>query len=316
MEDTSEICCLCNLKLDGYVGVSEVCHTKTHFAHDACVEASYATYCSGSGFAACPCGFNHLVMSLVPRYVPSLHHAPWLRVFGYATSPYHIIGDATDPRESALMHSPTLQDVESLRAAVNPAEFRLSAWSKRFMTLVFCLSVIGIIVMAFIGAIDWRMEIAFWTILAAMFLFATILAPESVSYFWMPGNTTRAYARAYNKRMLYAHLGVFAAFGLSYTIMMSLSINNYSHIWNGVTTFSVGFIVAYLVYKRYSNVLFQLNSSRFVWYSSTPTVRPEAKRVRPEAKRAHRLSDSSDEDDDKRTLVVTRGHSFTIEENP
>ena len=149
---SSEICCLCFLKLDGYVGVSEVCHAKSLFAHDKCVEANYATYCDGVGYPRCPCNNKHLVTSIVPRYIPSLHHAPWLRLFGYVSNPYIIVASESNPLDAVLMHSPNCQSLESLRSTVNPAEFRLAAWSKRFMTLVFCLSVIGIITMAFIGA--------------------------------------------------------------------------------------------------------------------------------------------------------------------
>ena len=304
MEDTSEICCLCNLKLDGYLGVSEVCHAKSYWAHDACVETSYASYCDGNAYASCPCGNNHFVISLVPRYIPSMHHAPWLRLFGYASNPYIIVGDTSNPHDEVLMHSPNSQSVESLRSTVNPAEFRVASWSKRMMSLVFCLSVIGIIVMAFIGAIDWRVEIAFWTTLAVLFLLATVLAPESASYFWIPGGSSRGYARSYNKRMLYAHLGVFAAFGLSYTIMMSLSSNNYSHIWNGVTTFSVGFIVAYLLYKRYSYVSYALSMSRFIWYAVRKQGGPDS----VPAKSARKLAISSEED--------IPAHAFSIDEAP
>ena len=299
MEDASEICCLCKLKL-GRAGNNEVCF-KGFNAHDACVELEYATYCGENGFSACSCGAKHRVTALIPRYRPSRHHAPWLRLFGYTSAEYVIIDDNVHGTlGEAMMHHPGLESVDSLRTTVNPAEFRLAAWSKNLMFIVFCLSIIGIVAMAFVGAIDWRMEIAYWTTLAVLFLLAAVLAPESASYFWHPGSTsTRPYARAYNKRMLQAHLAVFAVFALSYAIMMSLSSNNYSHIWNGVATFSVGIIVVYLLYKRYSYVSTSLQWSRFMWYSTAPPP-----------KRTKRLSRSSSDEKPETK------HNYTIDEQP
>jgi hypothetical protein len=154
------------------------CSTGMHWK---CAEKNY-DYITRTGYTCTQCNREKLIECKIPIYNPSTLHWAWHSLKGIRRPGFF---------DKTTRHPTTGENLEDLSDQYvmwgrNEAVF---AWySEKLLLLVLVMGGFGIFSMILSGALDWRLEIGYWTTMGFLFIIALSQAAECGTFFYNPRN--------------------------------------------------------------------------------------------------------------------------------